>query len=667
MALILMVCTLPIPGAEAASQTMKVKGGWLRLRANASYNSDTISSYFTGTTVTVLGQKGIWYCVRTPDGRVGYMNGNYLTSTGTGAGAGSAEQNITAYVTSKNGKGVRLRHGPGASYGVIRQIPVGTKATILSAGTYWHYISVDGNKGYMMAEYLTTKKPDTAPSNPSEGETDYNAYVTSGNDKSVRLRKGPGKNYGSLGSYAVGTVVTVHGISGSWSRVSVAGVSGYMMSQYLTTKKPDTTPSVPSQPGSSSYTAYVTSENGKSVNLREAMSTGSTALGKYAVGTTATVLSNLGTWCHVEINGLKGYMMSKFLTTRQPAANPGSTASYTAYVISENGKGVYLRSGAGKNYSSVGFYGVGTKVTVLEHNTTWDYVRIGSREGYMMNQYLRRSASAPTPEGKEVTGVTLSNAFPTPGETLWANVTPSGANVTYEWMTDNGLLLATSASLTLNDDDVGLRIRVRVTGTNDYTGTAVSAYATVSKAGASTGTVLKSVTIDNNAPTVGQTLTAGVQPAGATATYKWLRGDGTQVGTAKAYTVQPGDVGYALWCEATGTGSYTGTATSSKTEPVKAAQADKPLSGTVSLNFSAILPGVTLKPNVAVNCQNITYHWYAGGVEVSNAAQLVVTSDMAGKEVKLVVKAADGSGFTGQLESNVCTVLSGAITTTTDL
>ena len=91
-------------------------------------------------------------------------------------------------------------------------------------------------------------------------------------------------------------------------------------------------------------------------------------------------------------------------------------------------------------------------------------------------------------------------------------------------------------------------------------------YLTTSKPG---GTKLTSVSIDDSTPTVGQTLTAGVQPTGATATYVWKRGDGTQVGTAKAYTVQPGDVGFALWVVVTGTGEYNGTVTSSKTSAVQ--------------------------------------------------------------------------------------------------
>lgn len=656
LALVLLLGTLP--ASQADTLTMKVKGGWLRLRSEASFNGSTISSYYTGTTVTVLSTRGAWYYVRTPDGKVGYMYGSYLTAaSGSGSSTGTG---VTAYVTSSNGKGVRMRSGPGTGYGVIAQYAVGTRATILTAGTYWHYISINGQKGYMMAEFLTTTSTPSTPSVPSE--TDYTAYVTSENGKNVRLRAGAGTGYSAIGSYAVGTQVTVLGVTGSWSRIRVGTRTGYMMSRYLTTVAPG---SGSSTPEFVTFTAYVTSANGKGVNLRAMASSSSQVLAQYPVGTSATVLGQAGSWYRVEINGVKGYMMTKFLTVRQPSGGGdegGSTGNYTAYVTSENGKGVYLRSGAGKAYSSVGFYGVGTQVTVLQHNAVWDRVRIGTREGYMMNQYL----TTILPGTQAVTGVTISNAFPAPGETLWANVTPSGANVTYEWMTDNGLLLSTGATLTLKDDDVGLRIRVRVTGANGYSGSATSSYATVTAA--STVAPLTGVTLDNTAPAVGQTLTASLQPAGTTATYRWLRGDGSVVGTAKAYTVQAADVGFSLWVEATGANGCTGTVISAKTSPVKAAApAETPMTGTVSLNFSAILPGVKLTPTVSVNCSSLTYHWYVGGTEVSTGSTLTVTEDMAGKEIKLIVKPAAGSGYTGQVESNVCTVLSTSVATTTDL
>ena len=62
LTLLLTLCA--VPAASAASYaTATVKGGWLRLRDGASTDAETISAYFTGTTVTILGSKNGWYNV----------------------------------------------------------------------------------------------------------------------------------------------------------------------------------------------------------------------------------------------------------------------------------------------------------------------------------------------------------------------------------------------------------------------------------------------------------------------------------------------------------------------------------------------------------------------------------------------------------------------------
>ena len=84
LTLAILLTALAIPSASAADYaTATVKGGWLRLREGASAASKTISAYYTGTTVTILGGSGNWYQVRTPDGKTGYMSATYLTITHT--------------------------------------------------------------------------------------------------------------------------------------------------------------------------------------------------------------------------------------------------------------------------------------------------------------------------------------------------------------------------------------------------------------------------------------------------------------------------------------------------------------------------------------------------------------------------------------------------------
>ena len=74
---VLLIGLMPLTGALAATEYATVVGGWLRLREKASFNATTISSYKTGTTVKVLSISNGWYRVETPDGRTGYMYGQY--------------------------------------------------------------------------------------------------------------------------------------------------------------------------------------------------------------------------------------------------------------------------------------------------------------------------------------------------------------------------------------------------------------------------------------------------------------------------------------------------------------------------------------------------------------------------------------------------------------
>lgn len=496
LVMLMSMVALPMENAQAASTTATVKGGWLRLRAAASFDAETLASYYTGTVVTVLGSSGKWYQVTAPDGRTGYMYGQYLTINSTSSGSTMGYDNIAATVVSANGLGVRLRTGPGTSYGVLGVYPVGTSTTILRSGSYWHYVRIGNRTGYMMSQFLST-------------------------------------------------------------------------------------------------------------------STGGTV---------------------------------------QPPVSGG----YTAYVTSQNGLGVRLRKGPGTGYGVLGLYSVGTQVTVLEHGTKWDYIRIGTRTGYMMNKYLTSNYVSTS---KELKSVALNTYSPVPGTVLSAVISPSGADVTYQWLDGSGKLLSSAAVYTVQSGDVGKRIYVRVTGRGEYIGTLTSSSALVEAAGSTvTKTPLTGVKLSNTAPTVGQTITAAATPAGATANYVWYRDDGANLGSGQSYTVRAEDAGHAIYCAAYATGNYTGNIASYYTSKITAVAADeKKFTGTVTLPTSAAI-GTTLRPDVSVNGSEYTIQWYADGTYLGSGSTLAVNEAMGGKTITCVAVAKDGSGYAGSVTSGGCSI-----------
>lgn len=644
----LLVCLLLFSSALADGITATITGGWLRLRDAPSYDSNTIASYFTGTKVTILSTSNGWSFVRMSDGATGYMNAGYL-SVGSSVPSTPSGSSIyaTAYVTSSNGGRVALRAGAGKSYAVITYCNVGTQITVLNAGSTWDRVQVGSTIGYMMAKYITFSP--VTPVTPGGGGTPVSttAYVISGNGKNVNMRSGPSTSYGVIASYPVGTKVIVLSVGTTWNQIQAGSLKGYMMKKYLTSTAPGPGPA----PSPSGTSAYVTSSNGKGVRLRSGPGTGYSVIGLYEVNTPVTILEKGSYWSRIQVKTQVGYMMTKYLSVSPAPYPPDPVVNYTAYVYSENGKGVYLRSGPSTSDPAIALYPVGIEVRVLKSNGTWDYIIVGTRTGYMMHKFLTTSYVS-----NVITSVSIGNLTPKVNDTLVASIVPSGATASYTWINDLGVVLSTESFYITQNSDVGRKIRVRVVGTGSYSGSATSNF-TSEVSGSSTINKVSGCTINNMNPRVNDILKASAVPGDATVSYIWYRDGNVSVGTGATYTVTAGDTGFSLYAVAIGYNSWTGSATSSKTAAVLPVS-DLPLTGTVTLPNSAVV-GNELTPSLSLNSYAITYQWYQNGVLVGTNKTLFITSDMAGDDIRLVITAVTGSGYSGSVSSSYCLIQSG--------
>lgn len=296
-----LLLTMCIAVTAQADTTATVKGGKLYMRLWGSFQADIIGVYNTGTKVTVLDMTDpLWYRCEAPDGHIGYMYAQYLTVNGSPSD-GPINDGDTVYVKSSNGLGVNLRTGPGTNFTIFGSYAVGTKATVLSSGTNWCYININGVSGFMMTKYLTTKAPPT----PAPATT---AYVTSKNGLSVQMRTGPGTGYRAIASFPVGQTVTVHSWGSTWSYITAANKTGYMMTKFLDTKKPS--PVTP--PAGASM---VFASNGLPVRLRSGPGTNYSIIGSYQPGTLVTIVQEDSVWDLVKIGNLTGYMMKSYIIT----------------------------------------------------------------------------------------------------------------------------------------------------------------------------------------------------------------------------------------------------------------------------------------------------------------------------------------------------------------
>lgn len=197
------------------------------------------------------------------------------------------------YATVRGG-GLNLRQTASLDAKVLGQYPTGTWITVLEEGATWSKVNVAGKVGYMMSKFLSPAAQSTM-------------YVRTNTGVGLNLRTAPSMKGQIITSFLPGTAVTVLEKGNGWYYVSVAGLKGYMGSQYLSASAAK--PEAPKP-----KTATLCNPNGnKIVNFRKAPGLNGALIAAYPVGTKVTVLDDSQLWNKVEINGQQGYVSAYFL------------------------------------------------------------------------------------------------------------------------------------------------------------------------------------------------------------------------------------------------------------------------------------------------------------------------------------------------------------------
>lgn len=315
-----LVLVLVLSAAAASAAYYRVNTTWLKVHQLPEFSSKVLDSYRRDWAMTVDKRYDDWAYVTFTNGKDGYVQSKYLKST----------KSYSAWI---NSDGVALRRGPDYTFSTTGTLNKGAKVTVLSHGSKYDYVTSGVGRGYVRSSALSKKKvkssgkASTSSTIAGEGET-YDAYVVNPNNRTVNLRKGPGKEYGVLNEFRPGTGVSVLEAGETWSKVSIYGLTGYMMSEFLSKEKPASASEEKPKPAGGAETAepvqgppyacVVTSPNGKSVNVHRGPGLGyANAMDRLAVGTEVTLLEWTNrTWSKIEVNGKTGYIMTKYLNRK---------------------------------------------------------------------------------------------------------------------------------------------------------------------------------------------------------------------------------------------------------------------------------------------------------------------------------------------------------------
>lgn len=427
-------------GSATATVSTSDGTGSVNLRASASTGAQVLAQIPSGTQVTVSSDDGSW-CVVSYQGMTGYVMSAYISYTGDSLepGADGAQDGTggeedggqtdgdggtqdgpqtpavrTAIVTTEYGS-LNMRAQASAGSQILTTIPRGALVEVTQEGSTWCGVRYNGISGYSMTCYLTfTDGGNTTPSVPEGGTT---AVVTT-QSGSLNLREQARSGSTILTRIPQYATIAVHERGAEWCHVTYNGVTGYVMTVFLTFQDepmpdlPDDStgegesggdadandpnePIVTPEPGGDdALYAVVTTVSG-SLNLRRDALPGSAVLARIPKGTTIRIDERLAAWSRTTYGGQTGYVMNTYLTFHQ--GRPEISAGTTAVVTTVSGS-LNLRTEPSLSGGVIARIPQYATVNVQQRGDSWCYVVYNDTIGYVMTSYLTFNGdSAQTP------------------------------------------------------------------------------------------------------------------------------------------------------------------------------------------------------------------------------------------------------------------------------
>lgn len=266
-----------------------------------------------------------------------------------------AENSSSVTITTNN---LNIRQGPGLSYPILGQAQKGDQFNAISNEGEWIKINFQGEDGYV-ASWLVANTASNQTGEKTAGENSQAVITTDG----LRVRKGPGTNYGVLGTIQKGAAYKVKSTEGSWVKIQTPYGDGWVANEFVkfsgTQKKSSS---------GSSQTGKITAD---SLNVRNDPSLQSDIIGKLNSGETVAVLSQDGSWTEISFSGSTGWISSQYIAVQssQSEGRPkqsvsGKTGTVTATTLTVRNKGSL-------NGKQIGSVAKGQTFPILEEADNW--------------------------------------------------------------------------------------------------------------------------------------------------------------------------------------------------------------------------------------------------------------------------------------------------------
>lgn len=290
-----------------------------------------------------------------------------------------------------------VRQGPGTGYPTVDTLRNGEKVEITEQKAVGSVVWGKTAKGWVSMDYITVDES-------FEGEIDSGASGKSGTVTCAKLnvRSGAGVSYGLVGSYYKGDTVTITEQKTVGTTTWGKTAKGWVSMDYIALKEENNDEEVDEpDEGTGEEDTPVTELTG-TVNssdvlrIRSGAGTNYGIVGYYNPNTKVTILEQKTfgsiTWGKTE----KGWVSMEYITLdgQEEEDKPDDTRYLTGSVTCEH---LYIRSGAGTGYATVGSYYKNDTVTITEQKTAGGRTWGKTEKGWICMDYVKLSGEQDQP------------------------------------------------------------------------------------------------------------------------------------------------------------------------------------------------------------------------------------------------------------------------------
>ena len=304
----------------------------LRVRSEASLNSEVVGYLTNGCSVNILGENGDWYNINY-NGKSVYVSKEYVQVSG--GASNSSESSSQETRSGKSGQVVNVhsslnvRSGASTSSSVIGSLSNGSKVIIVGESGSWYKINYGNTTGYVSKDYVQASgEQNSSSESSSQGTTSGKSGQVVNVHSSLNVRSGASTSSSVIGSLSNGSKVTIVGESGSWYKINYGNTTGYVSKDYIQSSGESNNSS--NSGNSSSETAsnksgYVVNVH-SSLNVRSGASTSSSVIGSLSNGSKVTIVGESGSWYKINYGNTTGYVSKEYVSLGSSVPNTGNNS-----------------------------------------------------------------------------------------------------------------------------------------------------------------------------------------------------------------------------------------------------------------------------------------------------------------------------------------------------